>query len=348
LVVTLVIIAIVIIIFVERAVLYPVVKLTENVQDITTSGDVGLRVGNGKALSRDELGTMARCINLMLESLDAAQEQIKHVLERTGIQEQRSRAIMNAIPDFVICILSNGIINHTNVAFLERFQYVKNQVDDTLHINKVIADMTVDQLLELSKSGKYQDGFLLTRYKDKIPVTISVSEITLFIKEEPTKAYVVIAKNNTEKNSLLEKLDNEKKRMQAFKQNAEFDEMMRTPDRRNAFKNFCAKEASSENINFLEAVEEYKAMKNVTDRIKKQQDIIDTFLVNGSQQVNLSATVMEREVSSIRKGYAQLDLFDTLDGVVRNMIIVDTFQRFLKLPLSEQGIHSPTEESEAK
>jgi hypothetical protein len=95
LLITLVIIAIVIIIFVERAVLYPVVKLTENVQEITTSGDVGLRVGTGKALSRDELGTMARCINLMLESLDAAQEQIKHVLERTGLQEQRARVSRN-------------------------------------------------------------------------------------------------------------------------------------------------------------------------------------------------------------------------------------------------------------
>jgi PAS domain-containing protein len=342
LVVTLVIIAIVIIIFVERAVLYPVVRLTESVQDITNSGDVSQRVGKGN-ISKDELGTMTTCINLMLSSLDSAQDQIKHVLERTGLQEQRARAIMNAIPDFVICMLSNGIINHANVSFLERFQYQKSAVDDVLDIKKVVADMDVTKLIELSQNGKTQDGFLLTRYKDKIPVTISVSEITLFVKEEPTKAYVVIAKNNTEKNSLLEKLDYEKKRMVAYKQNAEFDAVMRNGDRRAALRNFCIKENSVENFNFLEAVEDYRAMKNVTDRIKKQKEIMETFLVNGDQQVNLSATTMDREVSLIKKGYAQLDLFDSLDNIVRTMIVVDTFQRFVKLPQVEQGIFTSTD-----
>jgi hypothetical protein len=66
-------------------------------------------------------------------------------------------------------------------------------------------------------------------------------------------------------------------------------------------------------------------------------------LVNGTQQVNLSATTMEREVSLIQKGYAQLDLFDALDNVVRTMIVVDTFQRFIKLPPSEQGIFTSTD-----
>jgi hypothetical protein len=94
---------------------------------------------------------------------------------------------MNAIPDFVICMLGTGIINHANVAFLERFQYQKSTVDDILDIRKVVADKEVSELIELAQSGKSCDGFLLTRYKDKIPVTITVSEITLFVKEEATK-----------------------------------------------------------------------------------------------------------------------------------------------------------------
>jgi hypothetical protein len=88
----------------------------------------------------------------------------------------------------------------------------------------------------------------------------------------------VIAKNNTEKNSLLEKLDYEKKRMIAFKQNVEFDEVMRIPDRRQALRQFCIKENSIENLNFIEAVEEYKTIRFVADRIKKQSEIIGNLI----------------------------------------------------------------------
>jgi hypothetical protein len=103
---------------------------------------------------------------------------------------------MNAIPDFVICILGNGIINHANVAFLERFQYQKSNVDDILDIKKVVADVQVTDLIELSQTGKAYEGFLLTRYRDKIPVTITVSEITLFVKEEPTKGKSTMFNSN--------------------------------------------------------------------------------------------------------------------------------------------------------
>jgi hypothetical protein len=62
--------------------------------------------------------------------------------------------------------------------------------------------------------------------------------------------------------------------MVAYKQNVEFDEVMRISDRRQALRQFCIKENSAENFNFIEAVEEYKSMRNVTDRIKKQKELI--------------------------------------------------------------------------
>jgi hypothetical protein len=69
-----------------------------------------------------------------------------------------------------------------------------------------------------------------------------------------------------------------------------------------------------------------------------------TFLKdNAPQQLNLSAIILGREASVLDNAYAQLDLFDALDQTVRTMLVVDTFQRFLKLPPTEQGIFTSTD-----
>ncbi|KAL0487670.1 regulator of G-protein signaling [Acrasis kona] len=314
---TLIVIALVVMVFVELAVLKPIVNLTRSVEQITFSGNIAQRVGGGKE-SKDELGTMTQCINLMLESLDSAQEQIKNVLEKTGLQEQRARAIMNAIPDFVLCVLQDGLINHANDAFLSR----------------------LEDLESMSKTGACKETHFINPSKasDVVPITISSSQITIFINDEPVKAYAVIAKNNSDKAMLQAQIESEQNRIEEHKRKVEFNRLMGSKKRRATFREYCSRSSNQNNVDFLEVLEEYKSIKSLDARCEKQEEIIKNYLARDAPcRVNIQEEILENELPNIQRGFAQLDLFDVVADSVRSNMIKGSFIKFMQLPPSERS-----------
>ena len=80
---------------------------------------------------------------------------------------------------------------------------------------------------------------------------------------------------------------------------------------------------------FIEDCELYKTMKKVSDRAKKQTEIVDKYLtINSPYPINISQQVRVTEVSKIQNGYGQIDLFDNIEDIIKNMVVKDTFYRF--------------------
>jgi adenylate cyclase len=78
--------------FIECGVLRPVFALVRTVKYIAMENDISVRMSTK---SRDELGTMARGINVMLDSLEKALLELKHQ------KEESERLLLNMLPEVI-------------------------------------------------------------------------------------------------------------------------------------------------------------------------------------------------------------------------------------------------------
>jgi PAS domain-containing protein len=333
LVIILILLSIVMVIFLDRVALRKVAKITTEIEQITVDSNMHARLSGDKKYPTDEFGVLIHCINKMLVSLEEASQRIQNVLSITLANEERARTIMNSINDYIVCVLTrDGTIAETNPAFADKFKFDLKASKGNTIVEKFIFELKLADLIQMSEQGEIKEGFFLTQFKEKIPVTIKVTATKIVVDDVPTEALVINAQNNAEQNSMMDKL----KKMQ---DDLDFKEMWKTPRRRQAFKDFCVRERSVENVLFVEEVEVYRTIVNVAERYKKQMEILEKYLKpTGEFQVNISANVLQTEGTLIAEGYAQRRLFDKLEKVIMNMMSNDTYRRFKVLPPKEQGM----------
>jgi PAS domain S-box-containing protein len=349
-----VIATIVILIYVEFSVLFPMLRLGSRVNSITKTLDVKTKLKEG--LIRDELSSMTKDINGILSSLDIAQqkladeqEKLQEVLQKTGVEEQRARTIMNAIPDYVMCVRSDGIIHHSNQSFLSAFQFSAAEVNGKMPVERIFVNTKLNNFVEQCNNGTSVEREMIAAF-DKIPVIVTVTPITIFVDERATQAYVVLARNISERKSLQNSIEAERRRLAEAQQNLEFDALWRDKRRRLLFTQYCTRMMSDENVKFLEAVEEYRSIRNQQKRVEMQKWIYSQFLIAGKSpyELNISAKTV-KDLSLIENGYGQLDLFDSVEQAIRQQVIMDTYLRFLEYEMTlsdtDTDLHSSIEGS---
>ncbi|KAG2373069.1 hypothetical protein C9374_012915 [Naegleria lovaniensis] len=350
-----------VIIFLEYFVIRRVIRLTNSVRSITNNNDIKQRVPNSGS---DELGMLSDDVNDMLTALDNSQSVLtednllmQRLLEKTSLSEQQSRVIMNGIEDFIIVAnCKNGSIISFNTIFESKIlkKNLTNIMDyfitesrhsvstDTLNIydssetsittNSATAkvDDFLSKLDQLAQSKTRWEIHLKSSLNIEIPVSVSASHVNMMLEEgKINDVFVIVARNLSEQQELRQAVKHHQQQMQQFKQNLEFERVMFHPVLKEKFKAFCEKECSEENFSFLEDVAAYKTTKKTADRSKKQSEIIQKYLLDSSPTpINISQKVKETEVTKISNGYAQIDLFDNIERVVKAMMLKDTFMRF--------------------
>ncbi|KAL9656051.1 hypothetical protein ABK040_007669 [Willaertia magna] len=126
----------IIIVFIERRILYRVSSLTRRIQDITGTNDAKQRIDLFRK-DDDEIGLMVRNINGLLTSLDnlleeaKEQEVVKKLFQRIATVEETTKNIMNAIKDIVITIGVDGNVLYANTSFYEQFGYSQRDLGNT-------------------------------------------------------------------------------------------------------------------------------------------------------------------------------------------------------------------------
>ncbi len=323
---------VVMIIFIELVVLYPMLSLTSSIKNISDTGNVKQQVNerNGK----DELARVAHNFNIMLKSLDNTQSllaeehnKLQDLVQRTSIEEQFSRSMMNAINDFLLVVLPDGIINQTNSSFLEKFQHTSTDVNGKIPIHKVIDGGNMQTFEQLAEKGTSGEFVMLGKFQERIPVLVTVNPIEMFVNEARTKAYVLVCRNISEKKNMLDHLERDRKRMADIERDIEFNSIMRDPVRKKNLERYCARMKCDENIRFIDAIYDYKATKKQHHRVDKQAKIRATFLDQSAPyELNLPST----DLQSIFNGYGQIDLFDGLFEIVKGMIVLETLPRWLE------------------
>ena len=334
-----IILSISVILFLEFIILRRVLKLTRAVREITLNNDSNQRV---PSVGNDELGILSKDVNNMLQTLDASQqlltqdnELMQRLLEKMSLSEQKIRVIMNSIDDFIVTAhANNGKLINFNNAFESRFltksrsligDYLKYG-DESGKESETNGDV-LKKLEELSETKTRWESILVSPLGFDTPVTISVTKVNMSIEEEglTCQVFVIVARNMIHQQELKKAV----KQMETFKQNLEFERVLFNPNLREEFRSFCKKECSEENLNFLEDVMFYKSLKKPSDRAKKQEEIIETYLlIHSPTPLNISQQTRDIHVTKIMAGYGQIDLLDGLESVVKSLVCGDTFMRY--------------------
>ncbi|KAG2381997.1 hypothetical protein C9374_005789 [Naegleria lovaniensis] len=350
----LILLSVSVIVFVELVVLRRMIKLTNGVIQITGEWQNDSNaVTKGVKLpkfGKDEIGKLGMRVNYMLSVLEKSfiQLQKEHalaqsLLDRTSIEEQKYRNVMNGITDFIITVecATGKIINYNSSFESKVIGKIRDENSEKNVQNKIIHEyfegMTLETLLkkleELSQESGVQvwEGVIRSRFRSTVPVNVTCSKVKIVVQDgDIIDAYVMMARNMSEQHELKKTLLSQQQQFSEQQQSFEFDYYWKNREMRNRLRVFCMNEKSYENFKFLEEIETYKKMKRTQQRSKKQQEIIEQFLTKDSKyELNLSQDETFTLVSKIKNGYGQVDLFDKLQVVVRNMLYRDTFQRFL-------------------
>ena len=332
-----------ILLFVEFVVLRRVIKIGSFVRNVTTESDTSKRI---QKMGRDELGNLSRDINKMLEALEFSQEKLardnslmEKILERTALEEEKSRCLLNSITDFIATVeCSTGLIVSINSSFenkvLKKKQVTSDDNKEVFDIFEYLKEFSDNkQLLEkldkLSHTEENFDTMVTTGLGSKYPVSINVNKTKMTLREgQVGEAFIVVMKNLSEQKDFRNLVQQEK--LSQIQQITKFEKMMNDQDMRKRFRAFAEKEQSVENFLFLEDIEVYKSLPTTKERAILQEAITKKYLQNDSEfPLNVSQKVLETEYKKISIGYGQLSLFDRLETIVKGMILGDTFQRFI-------------------
>lgn len=350
--------AIVILLFVEWFVLRSVLFLSNKVLEIATENDVTKRIPQR---GYDELANMTSCINTMLQTIDKSQQKIGEqnkslqvLLQKTGIEEQKSRTIMNAVPDFLLTVnKTGGYIIASNNSFQHMFKFSPQEVSDTKipFVSLFSKESTYgtytdpEMMSELNHVSTTQGTVqvdMSTRLGVTIPIQMTCTKSKICTDDgAEVEVFVVLCRNMSEQKLYQASFVEQSKHIETLQRTLEFENMLKNESVREEFKTYCKKEMSIENMLFIEAVEAYKLLKT-HERSEKASDIVKQFLSETSAtQLNISKTVKDTEMFTIQHAYGQLDLFDGLEQAVRMNMINDTFARFHKLKMANKKEQVP-------
>ncbi|EFC36662.1 predicted protein [Naegleria gruberi] len=342
-----VVMSIAIVCFVEMIVLRRVISLSSTVQRVHDTVNYAIRAPK---LGNDELGQLSKDLNTMLGEIEHVQNQLEKdntvmqdLLEKTALEEAKSRCVMNSIDDFIVTVdCSNGMLLNINLSFESRIlRKQRASVNfEALPFNQAVfayfkeipsLELLLQKLENLATTGSHWETTILSGFGLNIPVHVTAKRIKVIMgKFTRVDAYMIVARNLSDQNEMKQTIKNKQDKLDEMKQHSDFDRYMTDPILRQQFKEFCTKERAEENVIFLEQVMEYKKLSRTHERAKKQKEIIEMFLSeNSATPINISKQVFTTEVKKILEGFGQLQLFDNLETIIKSMLILDKFKRFI-------------------
>ncbi|EFC36184.1 predicted protein [Naegleria gruberi] len=348
-----------VVIFIESSVLRRILKLSKSVRDFYESGnDFNKTIPQ---LGHDEIGTLSSKINQMLASLKKNQEKLvsdmdtmQEMLERTSIQEQSNRCIMNSINEFIAIVeKSTGLIVNTNSYFDNKLvdsnenQQQVNYLHDT--IDKFFKETPLDELLqkfaEISDNGIWKTNIFSITSK-QLPVQLKVYNVRLLIKEgQVSDAFVIVAINLSEENELQQSLQDQETKLEEMKKILDFNRIISDDYLKSRFLQLCPIPNASKYMAMIEKLETYKLTNKPQQRAKLHKKIVESYLIDQNNISNLSdfprssIQTFNTEAKKAISSLAHFDVFEKIEVIVKLILInlaYTSFMENIKTILSEK------------
>ncbi|KAL9649775.1 hypothetical protein ABK040_009590 [Willaertia magna] len=280
------------------------------------------------------------------KELTESYSQLNLLLERISAEEQKTKKILNSMDDALVTINELGYIVHCNASFYKMFKFTESdifgkkvkfqQIIPNLELQEMFQQFTtLDSIITPNKDLK-----AITKVGNDFPVRVNLTFCNFYtneISKEITKE-VLCTNNITQQekacialiHNMSEKLQNEREEINRDKM--EFLKMFDNPLMRLDFKEFCKRIRADENIYFLEDVQSYKHTPSLQERVQRQQDIYNLYLKPEAKKLlNISKDQIEHTNFKVSKGLGEIDLFESLERIVMEILVCDSFKRWKEM-----------------
>jgi PAS domain-containing protein len=268
--------------------------------------------------------------------LENNQHRLTTLLDKISLQEQKTRSTIDAIPDFLVVISATGRIVRTNNSFDRVFCFQDNDMEKGVYVSTIFRSLEPLFFTKMSTIDTIETE-ATTRFGKIIPVQVSANLVTpsVLIRENSTlddkeEAYIIVAKNMTDREKLLEDLRHQENNSKSMMKFVAFDAQFAIESVRKALLEFSRKEHSSESVLFLIEIQQYR--QSPTDkRVEMQGEIYAKFISKeGRKQLNISSELAAQTASKVSKSLGDIDVFCDIEDAVKTMILLDLYPRFLK------------------
>jgi PAS domain-containing protein len=284
--------------------------------------------------------------SVQIDLLKTNQTALRTLLERIATQESKTRAVINALSDFICVTSVAGKILQTNAAFDSEFPFSQQELEKGVYLWDIFTELASD-FFRMGDDTQEIVTQASRRFGGQLDVSVRVRNLqenaesstqsnehknsfsgvtgsTQVQRPDLEEAFVIIAKDIEHKSTQVE-LNTEE-----IQKRHEFERKFREKLFRDELKIFCEKSKTVENILFLEKVREYRKA-TFGDRMNLKQHIFDQFIKHDAPvQLNLANNVIVEETIKINKSMADVNVFKTVEDCVIKTLANDVYPRFLQ------------------
>jgi hypothetical protein len=225
------------------------------------------------------------------------------------MEEFQTRRVLDVVNDAVVIVDFDGRIIKTNNAFALLASLKEREL---CKLDECFEGLDLENMIREKES--------VTNCKFKSPFHGSIAATVHATVEDSLEAKFCVL--------VVHKLAIElKKKSLRVTELSDLEQLFNNKDELQKFSSFCAKEACTESVLFLERVTAFENAPLV-QRLKLQEEIVALFLTKGAtHELNLPERDIQLTLKDVNNGICQTDIFRPLVGIVRQEL-VNNFNRY--------------------
>ncbi|KAL0480597.1 Pcryo [Acrasis kona] len=295
-------------------------------------GSLTLAILNSLVTKRIQYSYFTAKLNKMkLNSLLQSHKKTNVLLQKIGLRESKSRATIDAIPDIIFTIDSNGDIVQTNATFDKVVKLSAQDLEKRVPFKTILCNLD-DSFLTKDDSIELVDT-VVSIPQDGSTIKVQATVRNLHQREGQEESHVVVCKINEEQEELLRNLSVFEKTSKLRLRFVDLEVTLRDKNYKGQLVAFCASikdpvksTRALRLIKFIEAVESYK--KHTFDQRIVDQEILykKFFPLNGA--IITDTNLLSLLSVMVTKSKGDMNIYDDVCDVVKLEFLNDYFVSF--------------------
>jgi PAS domain S-box-containing protein len=114
--------------------------------------------------------------SIQIDLLKTNQTALRNLLDRIATQEEKTRSVINALPDIICVISPTGKIMQTNTAFDEEFPFSQKELEKGVYTWDIFTELSSD-FFRVTDDVTDIDTMAQKRFGEMISVTLRVRDL---------------------------------------------------------------------------------------------------------------------------------------------------------------------------
>jgi CHASE1-domain containing sensor protein len=300
--------------------------------------------------------------------LETSQSKLQSLLNKIAVRERKTRGTIDAIPDMIFTVNHMGRVLQTNASFDNALMYGSEELLKGLYVDRIFPNLESMFFLR-QNSIESIDTEAATKEGDRVKVQVTVRNLIFSRKDklsstdshaattrdkesietgvtskDEIEAFVIIARNMTDREQLLEDMMKREKRYQDRMKFVDFDVQYKLSTFKKSFKKYCR---SLQNPNqsadaldlltFLDIVQGYKKLP-FEHRMNQQTQLYETYMKKDApNRLSIMNEQLTNQISlKVTKSVGDHDVFDEVEEAVKTKLVTEYYPGYVAQQPAEE------------